>query len=411
MVSDTLVSAFKHEDAYNDDNISDYTLIPDCIDKDFLIDSWVLCGRNGEGKTCLALNYLNNHANHKNPLYLRFEINPLSSIFKNLYRESQFSVAAKSIVYSYILSRLIIDPENGNLSEFGKEVTEKAERHNINKFTEYIAVFARDAFPRTKIKKFEIPKILKIDREISEISDLSEYNIFVRFCEQHVFDFINNDPMSAIVIDAIEEQKMFVNSTAITINLLIKELLYIKENFGVNFLIAIPENLKKSIHNAGEMSSAQNVFLKIKWSNQDLKKMIKKRLKWAKESATMFDEKIGFIRDYTFGRPRDYIKYFRILIKYYRNSGINQTAEKAALGEYIEHTLEWHKSEWKKIYDDYDQIISLAKQSNISKALTACHGRSMLTNYMESSIKEILREWGVLRLVGGKEHKNKCFDK
>jgi len=168
---------------------------------------------------------------------------------------------------------------------------------------------------------------------------------------------------------------------------------------GVKIIISLRENLQMkvfsgTVNRGGQREKFSPLFLDLKWSMQELKKMIDLRIQNSSNKElkldTLFDKRIqiksalDYILDRTFQRPRDVISFFNKIFENVIQKGtIPLSVVKQAELKYSIERLNAVEDEWSENYGEITRITNF---------LNGIHDGFNLRNIKDDSFAELLVE-------------------
>ncbi|RYY86835.1 MAG: hypothetical protein EOO15_13440 [Chitinophagaceae bacterium] len=211
--------------------------------------------------------------------------------------------------------------------------------------------------------------------------------------------FNNTQRKFFIVIDDLDKEWV---SRQIVYDLIASMVEVIKEfqqKFkGVKIIISLRENLQMKVfsgtsHRGGQREKFAPLFLDLKWSVPELRKMVDLRIQNSSNRElkldTLFERRnpksiVDYIFDRTFLRPRDVISFYnKIFENVFNKSGIPLAVVREAEIKYSVERLNAAEDEWSENYGEISKITSF---------LHGIHDGFNLWNIKEDAFAELLIE-------------------
>lgn len=236
----------------------------------------------------------------------------------------------------------------------------------------------------------------KAENVISQLQ-ANDLTTLMDLLSDHIFD--NTQRRFYIVIDDLDKEWV---SRQIVYDLIASMVEVIKEfqhKFkGVKIIISLRENLQMkvfsgTIHRGGQREKFAPLFLELKWSIPELRKMVDLRIQNSSEGELKLDKifekkspkpAIEYIFERTFLRPRDAISFFnRIFESSLQKTLISISTIKQAELKYSIERLNAVEDEWSENYGEITKVTTF---------LHNMHDGFNLRNVKEDSFAELIVE-------------------
>jgi len=280
---------------------------------------------------------------------------------------------------------------------------------------EFQAVKMGTTVASSSSEKTTIDVKTKAENIISQLQ-ANDLTTLMDLLSEHIFN--NTQRKFFIVIDDLDKEWV---SRQIVYDLIASMVEVIKEfqhKFkGVKIIISLRENLQMkvfsgTIHRGGQREKFTPLFLDLKWSVPDLRKMIDLRIQNSSNKELKLDtifEKVSsnktcidYILERTFLRPRDAISFFnKIFEQAPQKSFIHMSTIKQAEIKYSIERLNAVEDEWSENYGELTKITSFLHGMNNGfniknikeDAFAELLVESEYVNHFKGELYEVCQKW------------------
>jgi hypothetical protein len=415
-----LIPVFEHDDGARDNMLNNYFIDTRYYNELPDDGSVIIVGRYGSGKTTFLQQLVKKRKEKdKNirvvPITLRADL--FVEELQEVKRTRDYSTFSRALIYLHILYSLALET-SGKL-KLGKKglLVDELNKLELSPYSDIITQFSNATWRTLRsVKKVEASQIFSVEKDSAtqhEITMRRYRELCLKF-EPLIREVLLKHKI-LIVIDALDAISETAIETANLVGNLIVWLLDEESQSENNLqcLVALPSNLLRVYRSQGGHIPAQNVFITIDWDDDELEELISARFKKALDASIdvnqWLEKNVGInlsnIHQYTFSRPRDYVKLVRkCLIA--KDSHPKFTAKKCweqGLKKYSTENIAWLQSEWQLDQEGFEELVALLQsfppsfsEKTLKDGINEIRNDGKLTKLSANRIISELKRWKLI---------------